>query len=146
MATAKKAVQSKASVKSVTKPAAKKVAKPAAKAVPKPTATSMKPIKDTFNKTSLVAHLAASTGVELKEVKAVMAALESTMLASVVKKGAGEFTLPGLVRVSVLNVPAKKARKGINPFTKEEQVFKAKPATVKLNARFFKKLKDAAQS
>jgi len=56
----------------------------------------------------------------------------------------GEFTLPGIVRVAVQQVPAKKARKGIDPFTKEERVFKAKPASVKLKARFFKKLKDAA--
>ena len=76
--------------------------------------------------------------------RSVMAALESTMLASVHKKGAGEFTLPGIVRVAVQQVPAKKARKGIDPFTKEERVFKAKPASVKLKARFFKKLKDAA--
>ena len=53
-------------------------------------------------------------------------------------------TLPGMVRVAVQQVPAKKARKGIDPFTKVERVFKAKPASVKLKARFFKKLKDAA--
>ena len=75
---------------------------------------------------------------------AVLAALEATMLASLQKKGAGEFSIPGLVRVAAIQVPAKKARKGINPFTKEEQIFKAKPATVKLRATFFKKLKDAA--
>ena len=60
------------------------------------------------------------------------------------RSGAGAFTLPGMVRVAVQQVPAKKARKGIDPFTKEERVFKAKPASVKLKARFFKKLKDAA--
>lgn len=49
-----------------------------------------------------------------------------------------------MVRVAVQQVPAKKARKGIDPFTKVERVFKAKPASVKLKARFFKKLKDAA--
>ena len=105
---------------------------------------AVKPIKETFNKTSLAAHLAATSGVDVKAVRSVMAALESTMLASVHKKGAGEFTLPGIVRVAVQQVPAKKARKGIDPFTKEERVFKAKPASVKLKARFFKKLKDAA--
>lgn len=146
MATAKNAVASKTPTKKVAKPASKAAAKPstktAAHAVEK---TALKPIKETFNKTGLIAHLAATTGVDAKSVKAVMAALENTMLASVHKKGAGEFSLPGLVRVSVTNVPAKKARKGIDPFTKVERVFKAKPASVKLKARFFKKLKDAAQ-
>jgi hypothetical protein len=154
MATAKKSAPAKAATKTV-KAAAKttkaSVAKPATavnKAAPKAAAAkpvvAVKPIKETFNKTSLAAHLAATSGVDVKAVRSVMAALESTMLASVHKKGAGEFTLPGIVRVAVQQVPAKKARKGIDPFTKEERVFKAKPASVKLKARFFKKLKDAA--
>lgn len=104
----------------------------------------MKPIKESLNKTGLVNHLAQSSGVEPKAVKAVMAALEATVLASVNKKGAGAFVLPGLLKVTAVSVPAKKARKGINPFTKEETVFKAKPATVKLKVRPLKKLKDAA--
>lgn len=131
MATAKK---TKASTKSKS-PA--RAAKPAA-------AGSIKPIKTTLNKTSLVAHLAEASGVELRGVKAVMAALEGTVLASVNKKGAGAFVLPGLLKVTAIAVPAKKARKGINPFTKEETVFKAKPATTKLKVRPLKKLKDAA--
>lgn len=131
MATAKK---TKASTKSKS-PA--RAAKPAA-------AGSIKPIKTTLNKTSLVAHLAEASGVEPRGVKAVMAALEGTVLASVNKKGAGAFVLPGLLKVTAIAVPAKKARKGINPFTKEETVFKAKPATTKLKVRPLKKLKDAA--
>ncbi len=141
MATAKKVSTVASPAKKVAKPAAKVAVKMPAVKAEKPV---LKPIKQTFNKTSLVAHLAATTGVDAKAVKSVMAALEATMLASVQKKGAGEFTLPGLVRLTAQNIPAKKARKGINPFTKEETVFKAKPATIKLKARFFKKLKDAA--
>jgi hypothetical protein len=154
MATAKKSAPAKAAPKTVnaaaktTKASAAKPAAAVKKAAPKVAAakpvTAVKPIKDTFNKTSLAAHLAATSGVDVKAVRSVMTALESTMLASVHKKGAGEFTLPGIVRVAVQQVPAKKARKGIDPFTKEERVFKAKPASVKLKARFFKKLKDAA--
>ena len=154
MATAKKSAPAKAAPKTVkaaaktTKASALKPAAAVKKAAPKVAAAksvaAVKPIKETFNKTSLAAHLAATSGVDVKAVRSVMAALESTMLASVHKKGAGEFTLPGIVRVAVQQVPAKKARKGIDPFTKEERVFKAKPASVKLKARFFKKLKDAA--
>lgn len=144
MATTKKApAKTAAPVKKTT--AAKKsvpVKAAAAKAAPEP--VKVKPLKEKLNKTQLTAHLAAASGVELKGVRAVLAALEATMLASLNKKGAGEFAIPGLVRVAAIQVPAKKARKGINPFTKQEQVFKAKPATVKLRATFFKKLKDAA--
>ena len=108
------------------------------------TATAPKPIKTAFNKSSLIAHLADSAAVDAKTVKAVIAALEAAMLASLHKKGLGSFTLPGLLKVNVINVPAKKKRTGIDPFTKVERVFAAKPASVKIKTRALKKLKDAA--
>ena len=52
--------------------------------------------------------------------------------------------MPGLYKVNVVNVPAKKKRSGIDPFTKQERMFAAKPATVKIKVRALKKLKDAA--
>ena len=106
--------------------------------------TDMKPIKTAFNRSSLVAHLAEAAATELKTARALMAALEATILASVHKKGLGSFTLPGLLKVNVINVPAKKKRRGIDPFTKVEREFAAKPATVKIKTRALKKLKDAA--
>jgi len=118
---------------------AKKAKAPAAKPV-----VALKPIKTAFNKSSLIAHLVEASAVEVKAVKAVIASLEAAMLASVHKKGLGSFTLPGLLKVNVLNVPAKKKRTGIDPFTKQERVFAAKPATVKIKTRALKKLKDAA--
>ena len=151
MATAKKtkATASKKTAKTATAKAPRAAAKAtkAPRAAAKPAAAAagtMKPIKESLNKTGLVNHLAQASGLEPKAVKAVMAALESTVLASVNKKGAGAFVLPGLLKVTAVSVPAKKARKGINPFTKEETVFKAKPASVKLKVRPLKKLKDAA--
>ena len=60
------------------------------------------------------------------------------------KKGPQSFVLPGLLKINVVKVPAKPKRKGINPFTKEEQWFAAKPATVKIKVRPLKKLKDFA--
>jgi nucleoid DNA-binding protein len=148
MATAKKLTKTAAKTKAAPKKAAPKKAAPAKAArsasAPKAAAAPMKPIKETFNKSSLALHLADASGVEPKAVKAVMAALENTMVASVNRKGAGAFVLPGLLKVTAVAVPAKKARKGINPFTKEETVFKAKPASVKLKVRSLKKLKDAA--
>ena len=103
-----------------------------------------KPIKEALSKSGLVAHIAEATAVAAKDVRAVLASLESAVHASVNKKGAGAFTLPGLLKITVVNVPAKPKRKGINPFTKEEQTFAAKPASVKVKVRPLKKLKDAA--
>ena len=73
-----------------------------------------------------------------------LAARENAVASAVHNKGGGRFTLPGLVKITTVNVPAKPKRKGINPFTKEEQWFAAKPATTKLKVRPLKKLKDAA--
>ena len=121
----------------------KKVAKkPASKAAAKPAAP--KPIKEALSKSGLVAHLAEAAGVAARDVRNILGALEGAVAASVSKKGAGTFTLPGLLKINVVNVPAKPKRKGINPFTKEEQWFAAKPASVKVKVRPLKKLKDAA--
>jgi hypothetical protein len=148
MATAKKTIKApakkaaapaKKAAVAAKKPAAAKKAAPA-KAAP----VAVKPIKTAFNKTSLLTHLAEVAAVEIKAVKAVVASLEATILASVSKKGLGSFTLPGLLKVNVINVPAKKKRTGIDPFTKQERVFAAKPASVKIKTRALKKLKDAA--
>ncbi len=116
------------------KAAPKKAAKPAA----------AKPIKEALSKSGLVAYIAEGTGVAAKDVRAVLAGLESAAHASISKKGAGSFTLPGLLKVTAVAVAAKPKRKGINPFTKEEVWFAAKPATVKVKVRPLKKLKDAA--
>lgn len=141
MATAKKttAAPAKKAVKAAA-PAAKKA--PATKAAAAPAA--IKPIKTAFNKTTLVAHLAEQSGVEPKAARAVLAALESAILGSVHKKGSGEFTLPGVLKIGLQQVPAKKKRFGKDPFTGEERWFAAKPASVKIKTRSLKKLKDAA--
>ncbi|GAA0837624.1 hypothetical protein GCM10009080_24880 [Cupriavidus pauculus] len=136
---AKKAAATKAPVKA----AAKKAAAPAKKAAPA-AAPTPKPLKDTFNKSSLVAHLVAQTQLEAKAVKTVLAHLENTIVSALNKKGAGEFTLPGLLKVTAQQVPAKKKRFGKDPFTGEERWFPAKPASVKVKVRPLKKLKDAA--
>jgi len=133
------------------KAAAKKVAaapakKAAAKKVAVKASGAPSPIKDTFTKASLAAHLAERAAVEPKSVKAVLAALEDTILGSVHKKGAGEFTLSGLLKIVVQAVPAKKKRFGKDPFTGEERWFPAKPASVRIKARALKKLKDAASA
>lgn len=107
-------------------------------------APKIKPIADPLNKSGLVAHISEQSGVAPRDVRAVMAALEGAVHGSLHKKGAGQFTLPGMFKVTKVDVPAKPKRKGINPFTKEEQWFAAKPASTKLKVRTLKKLKDAA--
>ncbi|MCG5078505.1 HU family DNA-binding protein [Paraburkholderia sp. RG36] len=130
-----------AAKKAVTKTATKKPA-PAKKAAA--ASAAPKPLKESFTKASLATHVATQAGVEPKQAKAVLAALEDTILGSVHKKGAGEFTLSGLLKIGVQQVPAKKKRFGKDPFTGEERWFDAKPASVRLKVRPLKKLKDAA--
>ena len=149
MATAKKAsapAKKAAPVKTTTTKAkaAPAVKKTTAAAAPAAAPAAVKPIKDAFNKSTLIAHLATQSGVEPKAVKAVLAALEGAIVASVHKKGSGEFTLPGLLKIGVMQVPAKKKRFGKDPFTGEERWFDPKPASVKIKTRALKKLKDAA--
>ena len=107
-----------ATKKSAKKAAPKSAAKPAAN----------KPIKQVLSKSGLVEYITDACGVMAKDVRSVMAALEGAVVGSVNKNGARTFVLPGLIKITVATIPAKPKRKGINPFTKEEQVFAAKPA------------------
>lgn len=143
--------KAKPAAKAAPKTAAKKAAPakkatPVKKAVPakKAAAPVAKPLKDTFNKSSLLAHLIAQTELDKKTVQTVLAHLENTIVSAIHKKGAGEFTLPGLFKVQAIQVPATKKRFGKNPFTGQDQWFAAKPASVKVKVRALKKLKDAA--
>jgi nucleoid DNA-binding protein len=115
----------------------KKAAKPAAKA-------SSKPISETLSKSGLVKFLAERAQVEMKHARAVLEALEEAISASIHKKGAKQFTLPGLLKITSVAVPAKPRRFGVDPFTKQERWFEAKPASVRVKVRALRKLKDAA--
>ena len=127
------------------KKAAVKKSAPSKKAGPKGSSNAApKAISAALGKSALIAHLAEASGVAPKDVRSIMAALEATVAGSVSKKGLQSFTLPGLLKINVVKVPAKPRRKGVNPFTKEEQWFAAKPATVKLKIRPLKKLKNFA--
>ena len=95
-----------------------------------------------LSKSQLVEKIATATELSKRDVKNVMDSL--TDVGHKELKKAGVFLLPGFAKFVVVKKPATKARKGINPFTKEEQWFAAKPATVKVKIRPLKKLKDAA--
>ena len=107
-------------------------------------ATKLKPIKDKLSKTQILDQIAESTGLARKQVSAVLDSLTDVIEAHVKKNAVGEFVLPGLLKISTVRKPATEARKGINPFTKEEVTFKAKPASTAVKVRPLKKLKDMA--
>ncbi|MBL4867288.1 MAG: HU family DNA-binding protein [Pseudomonadales bacterium] len=128
-----------AAKKKPVKKAVKKVVKKAA-----PPARKITAIKDPMSKTAILTEIADNTELSKKQVQAVFDELGVVIERHVVKRGAGMFTLPGLLKVTVVRKPATKSRKGINPFTGEETVFKAKPARNVVKIRPLKKLKDMA--
>ena len=101
-------------------------------------------IKDKYTKTQILDAIAEGTELTRKQVGAVLDGLAEVMERHLKKGAAGEFALPGLLKVTTVRKPAVKARKGINPFTKEEVMFKAKPACTVVKVRPLKKLKDMA--
>jgi nucleoid DNA-binding protein len=94
------------------------------------------------SKGEILTSIAQSTELSRKQVSSVFDALGEEMKKSLGKKGTGVFVVPGLMKVTVIQKPATKARKGINPFTKQEQMFKAKPARKVVKVRPLKNLKD----
>jgi nucleoid DNA-binding protein len=140
MATRKAAAKKKAPAKKAAKkaPARKAAAK---KAAPKKAAPAL---KDKMTKSQMVGNIADSTGLSKKQVGEVFAELETLIERSIKKRSVGEFTLPGLMKITTVKKPARKARKGINPFTGEETIFKAKPASVAVRIRPLKKMKEFA--
>jgi nucleoid DNA-binding protein len=134
----KKAAPRKAAAKKST---AKKVT--AKKAVPAAPIRKLPPfVTDAFSKSQILNAISEATGVSRKEVTSVLECLSELIECHVKKRGAGQFTLPGLLKIVTTRKPATKARKGINPFTGEETVFKAKPARTVVKIRPLKKLKD----
>ena len=107
-------------------------------------ATKPTTIKDRYTKTQILDQIAASTELSRKQVASVLDSLGDVIEAHLKKNAVGEFVLPGLLKISTVRKPATKARKGINPFTKEEVTFKAKPASTVVKVRPLKGLKDMA--
>ncbi len=122
------------------KKAKKKTAKKKAVAK-KPT---VKAIKEPFTKSQLFTELAERTELKKKEIVMVFDELSNIINGHVRKNGAGVFTVPGLMKVKVVRKPATKARPGINPFTGEATIFKAKKARNVVKVQPLKALKDMA--
>jgi nucleoid DNA-binding protein len=146
------AIAKRSAKKSAVKPA-KKVAKSAKKpvtklkvvkkAAPKAVAKLSSKIVKTFTKSELLSALAIKSGIGKKEAMLFLEGLEEIMHAHLKKGGPEKFVLPGVLKVVVKNVPARKARKGRNPLTGEEMMFKAKPASKKVKISPLKNLKAA---
>lgn len=97
-----------------------------------------------MTKSALYTELADRTELKKKDIVAVFEELSEIINGHVRKNGAGVFTMPGLMKVKVVRKPATKARPGINPFTGEETIFKAKPARNVVKVQPLKALKDMA--
>jgi nucleoid DNA-binding protein len=80
------------------------------------------------SKSDVFGTIVEHTGIHRRDVAAVFHALGSLIKADLSKRGAGVFKVPGMMRITVTRKPATPARPGINPFTKEQVMFKAKPA------------------
>jgi nucleoid DNA-binding protein len=98
-----------------------------------------------LTKSEIFASIAETTELSRKQVASVFEALAGLIKKNVGKKGPGTFAVPGLMKIVVIQKPAVKAHKGINPFTKQEQMFKAKPARRVIKVRPMKALKDMAK-
>jgi nucleoid DNA-binding protein len=140
--TTKKTTRKPAKKTAARKPAAKKAApKKAAPAASKPAkivAAKDKP----RTKSEVLTIISDHVGISKKEAAQVFDVMGDMIQADLKKGNCGAFNVPGMMKVMVQRKPATKARKGINPFTGEETVFKAKPARNVVKVRPLKGLKD----
>ena len=99
-------------------------------------------VKQPMTKAQLLSAIAEDTGLARKQVTEVMDSLSGQIERHIKKRGPGTFTLPGLLKVKTVRKPARKARKGVNPFTGEETTFAAKPAHTVVKIQPLKGLRD----
>ena len=104
--------------------------------------TAVKTPAKPMTKTEIVSGIADTTELTKKQVSSVFEAMAGQIKKSLGRRGPGAYTIPGLMKLVVVRKPATKARKGINPFTGEEAMFKAKPACNVVKIRPLKNLKD----
>ncbi len=103
---------------------------------------NMKVLVKPMTKSEIVSGIVDATGLTKKDVTSVFEAMAAQIKESLGQSGPGAYTVPGLMKLVVQRKPATKARPGINPFTGEETVFKAKPARNVVKIRPLKNLKD----
>ena len=104
-------------------------------------------VKKPPTKAQAYSFIAEETGLTRSDVDSVFVALNTLIKKNLNKRsGSGTFTVPGLMKIKVVRKPATKARKGINPFTGEEAVFKAKPARNVVKVLPLKGLKEMVEN
>lgn len=104
----------------------------------------MPSVKDPLTKGGIIKAIMDLTCLGKKDVAGVLDAFGTVIELHVKSRGPGKFTMPGLLKIAVVKKPAKPARKGINPFTGEEMMFKAKPAHKVVKIKALRKLKEMA--
>ncbi len=104
----------------------------------------MPSVKDPLTKGGIIKAIMDMTCLNKKDVVGVLDAFGTIIELHVKARGPGKFTMPGLMKIAVVKKPAKPARKGINPFTGEEMMFKAKPAHKVVKIKALRKLKEMA--
>jgi len=132
---ARKKATKKAQAKKATKKASVKKSTPVRK---------ITAVKKPMTKSAIIGEIAENTQLSKKQISSVFDELSILIERHIKKRSPGQFTLPGLMKIQVKRKPATKARKGINPFTGEETVFKAKPARKVVKIRPLKKVKEMA--
>jgi len=96
-----------------------------------------------LTKTELVDDICARTGLDRRTVAGVLTALAEAVKDELA--ASGEVTIPGITKLKTKMKPARKTRLGINPFTRQEQIFKSKPASLGVKAFAVKAVKDAVR-
>ncbi len=97
-----------------------------------------------FTKSEFISSISAQTGVARKEVVSVLETIAKIIDAHLQKQGPEIFSWPGMLKIKVVKKPATKARQGVNPFTGETMMFKAKPASRRVKVLPLKQLKEMA--
>ena len=146
-AKAKKVTKKATTKKTTTKKAVtKKATKASTKAqTTQPISKVAQKVKKARTKSDIFGILAETCGLSKKEIVQVFENLHELINIDLSKKGPGVFNFPGLMKIVRVTKPATKARKGINPFTKEPMVFKAKPSRNVVKVRALKGLKEMVQ-
>lgn len=113
----------------------------------KPQTATVRPVRDAFSKSALIERIAAENDIPRSTAKGVLTSLENAIFGSVHRRGAGEFTWPGVLKITLRKVPARKAGTLVrNPATGEMTPGAAKQASVRVKIRALSKLKSAASS
>jgi nucleoid DNA-binding protein len=107
--------------------------------------TTVVTVKDPLTKGGIIKAMTDLTTLSKRDVVATLEALTKVIELHIKSRGPGKFVMPGLLKINVVKKPAKPARKGINPFTGEEVMFKAKPAHKVIKIKALKKLKEMTE-